>query len=90
MLAGALTAVPLLLFADAANRIPMTGLGILQYVAPVLQLAGGVFLLDEPMPTALLIGFALVWIALAIFTWDAFCTTPAGTRLAIAASYCRR
>jgi chloramphenicol-sensitive protein RarD len=85
VLAGALTAIPLLLFADAANRIPMTGLGILQYVAPVLQLASGVFLLDEPMPTALLIGFALVWVALAIFTWDAL-HHARRTRLANAAA----
>jgi chloramphenicol-sensitive protein RarD len=81
--AGALTAIPLLLFADAANRIPMTGLGILQYVAPVLQLASGVFLLGEPMPGALLIGFALVWVALAIFTWDAL-HTARRTRIAAA------
>ncbi len=74
VLAGAVTAVPLLLFANAANRIPMTGLGILQYIAPVLQLASGVFWLHEPMPPALLIGFALVWLALAIFTWDALRT----------------
>lgn len=69
--AGALTAIPLLLFADSANRLPMTSLGVLQYAAPILQFAIGVFLLDEPMPTSLLVGFGLVWIALAVFTWDA-------------------
>ncbi len=71
VLAGVLTAVPLLFFADAANRVPMTSLGMLQYLAPILQLAIGVFVLDEPMPAARLVGFALVWVALAIFTWDA-------------------
>lgn len=71
VLAGLLTAVPLLLFADAANRIPMTGLGMLQYTAPILQLACGVFIFHEPMPPARLAGFGLVWVALAIFTWDA-------------------
>ncbi|HZN72591.1 MAG TPA: EamA family transporter RarD [Micromonosporaceae bacterium] len=71
LIGGVLTAIPLLFFAGAANRIPMTGLGILQYVAPILQLAVGVFLYHEPMPPARLAGFALVWLALAIFTWDA-------------------
>jgi chloramphenicol-sensitive protein RarD len=68
---GGITAVPLLLFAGAANRIPMTGLGILQYVAPILQLFCGVVIYHEPMPTAQLLGFGLVWLALIIFTWDA-------------------
>lgn len=70
--AGALTAVPLLLFAGAANRIPLTALGILQYIAPVLQFALGVFAFGEPMPAARLAGFVLVWTALAVFTLDAF------------------
>ena len=48
----------------------MVGLGILQYVAPVLQLALGVLLFHEPMPPARLAGFALVWVALIIFTVD--------------------
>ena len=71
LLAGVITAGPLLLFAGSANRIPLTGLGILQYVAPVLQLFCGVVIYHEPMPPAQLIGFGLVWVALAIFTWDA-------------------
>jgi chloramphenicol-sensitive protein RarD len=71
LLGGVITAIPLLMFAAAANRIPMTGLGILQYTAPILQLAVGVFLYHEPMPPARLAGFTLVWLALAIFTWDA-------------------
>jgi chloramphenicol-sensitive protein RarD len=70
VLAGAITAVPLLLFAGAANRIPLSGLGVLQYTAPVLQLALGVVLYHEPMPPARLAGFALVWAALVIFTAD--------------------
>lgn len=75
--AGALTAVPLLLFAGAANRIPLTALGILQYIAPVLQFALGVFAFGEPMPAARLAGFVLVWTALAVFTLDAFRTNRA-------------
>lgn len=71
LVSGAITAVPLLLFAGAANRIPMTGLGILQYVAPILQLFCGVVIYHEPMPAAQLLGFGLVWLALVVFTWDA-------------------
>ncbi|MFF5296821.1 EamA family transporter RarD [Paractinoplanes globisporus] len=75
--AGVATAVPLMLFAAAANRVPMVGIGILQYVAPILQLACGLFLFHEPMPPARLAGFALVWIALIIFTVDALRRRPA-------------
>jgi len=76
--AGVATAVPLLLFASAANRVPMVGIGILQYVAPILQLACGLLIFHEPMPPARLAGFGLVWIALIIFTVDALRqrTTP--------------
>lgn len=70
VVSGAATAVPLLLFAGAANRIPLSALGILQYAAPVIQLACGVLILHEPMPPARLVGFALVWAALAVFTVD--------------------
>ena len=49
----------------------MVGIGILQYVAPILQLAVGVLILHEPMPPARLAGFALVWLALIFFTVDA-------------------
>ncbi|BCB86405.1 EamA family transporter RarD [Phytohabitans suffuscus] len=70
VVAGAATATPLLLFAGAANRIPMTGIGILQYIAPILQLGCGVLIFHEPMPPARLAGFALVWLALVVFTID--------------------
>jgi chloramphenicol-sensitive protein RarD len=70
VLSGAATAVPLLLFASAANRVPLTALGILQYVAPILQLGCGVLIFHEPMPPARLAGFALVWLALVVFTVD--------------------
>jgi chloramphenicol-sensitive protein RarD len=68
--AGVTTAVPLLLFADAANRIPLSTVGVLQYVAPMIQFGIGVLVLGEPMPPARLAGFALVWLALAVFTVD--------------------
>jgi chloramphenicol-sensitive protein RarD len=69
-LAGVVTAIPLLLFAGAANRVPLIGLGILQYIAPIMQLAIGVLIFHEPMPPARLAGFALVWAALVVFTAD--------------------
>jgi chloramphenicol-sensitive protein RarD len=71
VVSGLLTAGPLLLFAGAANRIPLTALGMLQYLTPTLQFALGVLLFHEPMPPARLAGFVLVWAALALFTWDA-------------------
>ncbi|MFG1605558.1 EamA family transporter RarD [Actinoplanes sp. NPDC049265] len=67
---GIATAIPLILFAGAANRVPLVGLGILQYVAPIIQLFVGVLIYHEPMPAARLAGFTLVWAALIIFTAD--------------------
>jgi chloramphenicol-sensitive protein RarD len=68
--AGVATAVPLLFFASAASRVPLTVLGLLQYVAPVLQFLTGVVFYNEPMPASRLAGFALVWGALALLTAD--------------------
>jgi len=68
---GIVTVIPLLLFGAGAQRIPLTTMGMLQYLAPVLQFAWGVFVMREPMPASRWIGFALVWLALAIFTVDA-------------------
>ena len=68
---GLLTAIPLLLFGAAATRVPMVTLGLLQYLAPVLQFALGVVVLREDMPPGRWIGFTLVWIALAVFTFEA-------------------
>ena len=65
--AGPITAIPLLLFAGAARRLPLSTLGLLQYLAPVLQFGFGVLVYDEPMPPARLAGFALVWLALVVF-----------------------
>jgi chloramphenicol-sensitive protein RarD len=69
--AGIVTAIPLICFGAAATRVPMTTLGLLQYLAPVLQFALGVFVLDEAMPASRWIGFVLVWVALVIFTVEA-------------------
>jgi len=71
MSTGIVTAVPLLFFGSAAIRVPMTSLGLLQYLAPILQFLLGVFALHEHMTTWRWIGFALVWVALAVFTFEA-------------------
>jgi chloramphenicol-sensitive protein RarD len=68
--AGPVTAVPLLFFAGAATRLPLSTMGLLQYVTPVMQFAIGVLILRETTSFALLCGFALVWIALAILGFD--------------------
>ncbi len=67
---GIATAVPLLLFAAAARRIPLSTVGLLQYLTPLMQLAIGVFVYGEAMPPARLAGFVIVWVALAVFTGD--------------------
>lgn len=69
--AGLITTVPLLCFGAAAIRLPMVTLGLLQYLAPIFQFALGVFLFHEAMPPGRWIGFALVWIALVVFTTEA-------------------
>jgi chloramphenicol-sensitive protein RarD len=68
---GPLTAIPLLLFAGAAKRLPLSSVGLLQYIAPALQFVIGGAIRGEPLPPARLGGFAVVWIALIILTADA-------------------
>ncbi|MGY1783096.1 EamA family transporter RarD [Geodermatophilus sp. SYSU D01036] len=82
MASGVATAVPLLLFAAAARRIPLSTVGLLQYVTPLMQLALGVFVFHEPMPPARLAGFAIVWAALAVFTVDSLRSVRAAGRRA--------
>ncbi len=74
--AGVVTAVPLLFFAGAASRLPLATLGLLQYLAPVLQLLTGVLLRHEPLPPTRLAGFALVWVALVVLTVDGWRHRP--------------
>ena len=64
---GAVTSIPLLMFASAARQIPLTMIGILQYIAPTIQFLIGVFLYHEPFDQSRLIGFSLVWLSLIIF-----------------------
>ena len=70
MSGGVATAVPLLMFAAATRRIPLSTVGLLQYLTPLMQLAIGVFVRHEAMPPARLAGFVIVWVALAVFTVD--------------------
>lgn len=68
--AGLATALPLLLFAHGARRIPLSSLGILQYLAPTLQFLLGVLVYGEPFDQTRLIGYGCVWVALAIYTGE--------------------
>ena len=68
---GLVTAVPLICFGGAAIRIPMTTLGLLQYLAPTIQFLLGLLVFHESMTFVKWIGFGLVWLALAIFTGEA-------------------
>jgi chloramphenicol-sensitive protein RarD len=79
--AGPVTAVPLLLFAAGARRIPFTLLGLLQYIGPSIQLLLGVWLYHEPFAPAKAAGYALIWAALALYTaetlWQNWRRAPA-------------
>lgn len=68
--AGVITAVPLICFGAAAIRVPLSTMGLLQYIAPILQFACGVLVAKEVMPASRWIGFSIVWLALALFTYD--------------------
>ncbi|MEU6842664.1 EamA family transporter RarD [Streptomyces sp. NPDC046716] len=84
---GIVTAIPLVCFGAAAIRVPLTTLGLLQYLAPVFQFALGILYFHEAMPAERWAGFGLVWAALAVLTWDALRTARAGrVRLARAAA----
>ena len=83
---GVVTAIPLICFGAAATRVSMTTIGLLQYVAPTIQFALGVFLFGEPMPAMRWVGFTLVWLALAIFTFEALTYRRRQLRLTAEAS----
>jgi chloramphenicol-sensitive protein RarD len=68
---GAVTAIPLLLFAVAARRMSYSVLGFIQYIGPTLQFLCGALIYNEPLTTPRVVSFALIWLALAIFSWDA-------------------
>lgn len=71
LLVGIITAVPLLLFAGATRRLPLSVMGFIQYFAPLLQFIFGVAVLLEPMPPERWLGFALVWLALVVLSVEA-------------------
>ncbi len=71
LLAGPVTVTPLLFFAAAARRIRLSTLGLMQYIAPTLMFLTAVFIFGDPFDTPHMITFALIWTALAIYSWDA-------------------
>jgi chloramphenicol-sensitive protein RarD len=68
--AGAITAVPLILFAAAARRLPLSTMGILQYIAPTLQFLIGVFVFNEAFSKHQLVGFCIIWGALLVYSLE--------------------
>lgn len=76
---GIVTAVPLLLFASAAQRIPLTMVGLLQYITPTLQFLIGIMMYREPFSQVQLIGFAAVWLALIVFWLEGWWTNRAAS-----------
>jgi chloramphenicol-sensitive protein RarD len=85
VLSGVVTAVPLLLFAAAARRIPLVTVGLIQFVTPVLQLIVGVTVLGEHVSARLWVGFGIVWVALVRLTVDSLRAAHTNRRAAGAA-----
>lgn len=85
LLSGPITTVPLVLFGAAAQRIPLSTIGILQYLTPALQMIWGVVVLHEAMPGSRWVGFALIWVALVVFTVDALTRSRIRSRAAAVA-----
>ncbi|MEO6997799.1 MAG: EamA family transporter, partial [Terracoccus sp.] len=79
---GVATAVPLLLFAAAARRIPLVSIGLIQFITPVMQLLCAVLFLGEHMPRERWIGFGIVWVALFVLTVDSLIGLRAARRVA--------
>jgi chloramphenicol-sensitive protein RarD len=70
MFSGVATGIPLLFFAEAAKRIPLSAMGFLQYIAPTLMLLTGIFYYKEPFLRAHMIGFSLIWTGLLIYSYS--------------------
>ena len=87
---GIATAIPLLLFAAAASRIPLVTIGLLQFITPILQLLCAVLFLGEHVPTSRWIGFGIVWIALIVLTIDSVANAGRSRRLSRAAAQASR
>ena len=84
--AGLMTTIPLLMFASAARRIPLSLVGILQYIAPTLQFLLGVLVYREPFTHAQFIGFGIVWIALILFGMEGYFASRAQRAQAVTAA----
>lgn len=84
MASGPMTAIPLLLFSAAAQRLPVVTMGLLQYITPILQFLWAVLVRHEVMTPTVWVGFVLVWVALLIFTADALCRARRTTRQLVA------
>jgi chloramphenicol-sensitive protein RarD len=84
MLSGVVTAIPLLLFAAGARSIPMTLLGILQYITPTIQFLIGVFIYHEAFNSVQLIGYGIVWVALIGYTVESMLNTRRAVNARIA------
>lgn len=69
--AGIVTTLPLVMFAAATHRVPLSMIGMLQYVAPTIQFLIGICVYDEPFSSAQMVGFGLVWAAVLLFGWNA-------------------
>lgn len=83
---GLATAIPLLLFAAAAQRIPLSMVGMMQYIAPTIQLLIGVFMYAEPFPIERQVGFAFIWVALILFSAEGLWQQRAQSPVAVAKS----
>lgn len=70
--AGAVTSIPLLFFGAAARRLPLSVMGLMQYIAPVMQFLFGAVIMGEPMPLERWVGFGLVWVALILLSVEAW------------------
>jgi chloramphenicol-sensitive protein RarD len=70
VLCGPLTALPLMWFAAGARRLPLATLGLMQYLSPTLQFLVALWIFREPFDGSRLIGFALIWLALALYSGD--------------------
>jgi chloramphenicol-sensitive protein RarD len=81
--AGVVTTLPLVLFASAVREVPLSLIGLLQYISPTLQLAAGVWVYREPFTREQFIGFSAVWLGLAVFAWDGWSSSGKRRRVAL-------
>src|SRR3954454_1015689 len=83
---GLITVLPLLCFGGAATRIPLSSLGLMQYITPTVQFILGLVVFGEPMPPMRWVGFGLIWLSLALFTIETLGNRQRTRREAAAAS----